>query len=211
MKKTQLFVAESDAAVGRVREPRRHVGRQVALVAPQVLPRVAASIARTWLPAVEVNITPSTTIGGASWPSAYEPVEIVQAGVRAGPRSAWWDLLQRAVAPAVIGPAVERPVAVLGPFQTFVADRPVILESCRGTRTTTGWEWRRRLLRAVDGNTQPEDEKGRRLRRVACARRSCGGLLPDCGDSDRDPWFVSHAESLLGRAPACILFVERLR
>ncbi len=67
-------------------------------------------MAITWLFGVETNITPLLTIGAASW-TRVSPVENTQTGFsRADIRRR--DLVERAVAPAVIGAADHQPVAV---------------------------------------------------------------------------------------------------
>ena len=94
---------------------------------------VFASIAITWLPGVATNITPLLTIGAASWP-LVTPVANTQTGCSRAD-VAGRDLVQRAVAPAVVGAPDHQPVAVLGLLQPLGGHRLVVLQDRRNRRS----------------------------------------------------------------------------
>ena len=89
-------------------------------------------MAITWLPGVATNITPLLTIGGASWPLIWpvekDPHRLQPVDIAAR------DLIERAVAPAVIGAPDHQPVAVFGVLQALGRDRLVVLQNRRNGR-----------------------------------------------------------------------------
>ena len=110
-------------------------------------------MAITWLPGVATNITPLFTIGGASWPLTW-PVDNTHTGCSRLTLSRG-DLIERTVAPAVVGAADHQPVAVFGFLQAFRRHRLVILQNLRNGRgrrggcCAGGWLLRRRAATAI--------------------------------------------------------------